>query len=95
MAKIFNSYFMQSEFTNLYRKLIPNLNKCNACRIEKCKFCFKFFNSILFYYYNATKEPWDYICNFLHDFLRLHWVTKQTFKDVSKIITFLVNTVFL
>ena len=74
MATIFNSYFMQSEFTNFYQKLIANLNKCKACGIEKCEFCLKFFNSIRFFCYNATKEQWDYICNFLQDFLRLHWV---------------------
>ena len=105
MAKIFHSYFIQSEFTNLYRQLIPNLNKCNACgitkcslckkfditcygyRFQRCKACVKLFNSIKFFYQNTTKEKWNYICNFLHDFFRLHWITKESFKDVKAIIT--------
>ena len=114
MAQFFNSYFMQSEFTNLYRELIPKLNNCNACgitkcslcekfgitcygcRFQRCKSCVKFFNSIEFFYQNSTKEQWDYICNFLHDCLRLHWITKQSFKDMSKIITSRVkNTCFI
>ena len=60
------------------------------------KSCVKFFNSIEFFYQNSTKEQWDYICNFLHDCLRLHWITKQSFKDMSKIITSRVkNTCFI
>lgn len=69
---------------------------CYSCRFQRCKPCEKFFNSIEFFYQNATKEQWDYICNFSHDFFRLHWITKQTFKDVSKIITSPVkNTCFI
>lgn len=56
----------------------------------------KFFNSIKFFYQNATRDQWNYICNFLHDFFQLHWIMKQTFKDVNKIVNSKVkNTCFI
>ena len=42
MAKIFHSYFMQREFEQLYRVLLPSLNECGACGITKCYVCKKF-----------------------------------------------------
>ena len=49
---------MQSELTNLFRKLIANLNKCNAYGnaygIEKCEFCLKFL--ILFDFFIITQQ---------------------------------------
>ena len=42
MAKIFNSHFMQKEFEQLYRALLPCLNECGACGIVKCYLCKKF-----------------------------------------------------
>ena len=101
MAKIFNSYFMQKEFEQLYRVLLPSLNECGACGIVKCylckkfdvtcspcKFrrcapCVKFFNTLNFFYKNSSREQWNYVCNFLHDLFRLHYRTKEFFKDVS------------
>ena len=102
MAQIFGSYFMQSEFKNLYQTLLPNLNECGncritkcyfcvkfdascqSCRIQRCKNCIKFFNAIEFFYGQATKKQWDYICNFLHDLFRVHRITKSSFKDIEK-----------
>lgn len=67
-----------------------------GCRYQRCKPCMKFFNSIEFFYQNATRDQWNYICNFLHDFFRLHCITKQTFKDVNKIVNSKVkNTCFI
>ena len=42
MAKIFHSYFMQREFEQLYRVLLPPLNECGACGITKCYVCKRF-----------------------------------------------------
>lgn len=42
MAVFFKSYFMQSEFQQLYRVLLPSSNRCGACGITKCSFCIKF-----------------------------------------------------
>ena len=101
MAKIFNSYFVQKEFEQLYRVLLPSLNECGACGIVKCylckkfnvtcspcKFkrcilCVKFFNTLSFFCKNSSREQWNYVCNFLHDLFRLHYRTKEFFKDVS------------
>ena len=43
MAQIFQSFFMKKEFEDLYRVLIPNLNKCGNCGSTKCFQC-KVFN---------------------------------------------------
>ena len=42
MAKIFQSYFMQTEFQDLYRVLLVALNNCQACGVIKCFYCTKF-----------------------------------------------------
>ena len=42
MAVIFQSYFLQKEFQDLYRVLLVELNDCGACGIEKCFYCNKF-----------------------------------------------------
>ena len=34
MAVIFQSYFLQKEFQDLYRVLLVELNDCGACGIE-------------------------------------------------------------
>ena len=34
MAVIFQSYFLQKEFQDLYRVLLGELNDCGACGIE-------------------------------------------------------------
>ena len=39
--------------------------------------------SINFFYKNSSREQWNYVCNFLHDLFRLHYRTKEFFKDVS------------
>ena len=39
MAQIFQSFFMKKEFEDLYRVLIPNLNKCGNCGSTKCFQC--------------------------------------------------------
>ena len=39
MAQIFQSFFMKKEFEDLYKLLIPNLNKCGNCRSTKCFWC--------------------------------------------------------
>ena len=36
MAVIFQSFFMKTEFEELYKVLIPNLNECGNCGITKC-----------------------------------------------------------
>lgn len=38
----FKSSDMEKEFKELIEKIIPSLNKCNNCNIEKCRFCLKF-----------------------------------------------------
>ena len=45
MAQIFQSFFMKKEFEDLYRVLIPNLNKCGNCGFTKCFRCTKFDDS--------------------------------------------------
>ena len=42
MAVIFQNYFLQKEFQDLYRVLLVELNDCGACGIEKCFYCNKF-----------------------------------------------------
>ena len=42
MAKIFQSYFMQKEFKELYKVLLVSLSDCGACGIIKCFYCTKF-----------------------------------------------------
>ena len=39
MAQIFQSSFMKKKFKDLYRVLIPNLNKCGNCESTKCFQC--------------------------------------------------------
>ena len=45
MAQIFQSFFMKKEFEDLYRVLIPNLNKCGNCGFTKCFRCNHFDDS--------------------------------------------------
>ena len=42
MAVIFQSYFLQNKFQDLYKVLLVALNDCGACGIEKCFYCNKF-----------------------------------------------------
>ena len=70
MAQIFTSYFTQSEFKKLYATLLPRLDICSNCgRVDECKACKKFFNTVKFFYYNTNRDQWDYICNFFMIYL--------------------------
>ena len=66
---------------------------CNDCKAKRCTACVKFFNTLVFFYLNATKYQWNYICNFLHDVFRLDKVTRVNFKDVSTPISFSISEI--
>ena len=55
---------------------------CSPCKFRRCAPCVKFFNTLNFFYKNSSSEHWNYVCNFLHDLFRLHYRTKEFFKDV-------------
>ena len=42
MAVIFQSYFLQNKFQDLYKVLLVALNDCGTCGIGKCFYCNKF-----------------------------------------------------
>ena len=47
MARIFQSFVMEKEFENLYKVLIPKLNKCGNCGSTKCFRCNLFDDSCI------------------------------------------------
>ena len=84
MAQIFTSYCTQSEFKRLYRTLLPRLDICSNCgRVDECKNCRDFYNTIKFFYKNTNKDQWNYLCNFFNDLLNIHEKTEKFFKDVK------------
>ena len=61
-----------------------------------CTACVKFFNTLVFFYLNATEYQWNYICNFLYDVFRLDKVTRVNFKDFLIPISFSISdTLFI
>ena len=95
MAKFFKSYFTQSEFKKLYKKLLPELDSCSNCGIvDTCKACKNFINSHKFFYLNTTKDQWDYVCNFLQDVSNTSEISRQFFVDIRKIPRELDKVIF-
>lgn len=83
MAQIFTSYFTKSEFKRLYATLLPRLDICSNCGVvERCKACRDFLNTLKFFYYNANRDQWDYICNFLYDLVNIQEISQRFFQDV-------------
>lgn len=64
---------------------------CSLCRGERCKNCFKYNTAMDFFYEHYSEEQWSYICNFLHDLFHISWISRQFFKDVSKLIYSSIN----
>ena len=68
---------------------------CASCRTDRCKNCAKFFYTIEFFYEHTTKDQWDYLCNFSHDLLRVHSITKSSFRDIIPINSTIKNSCFV
>ena len=69
---------------------------CASCKFRRWIACVKFYNTLNLFFKNSTRDQWNYIRNFLHDIFRLHWKTREHFKDVSTSIRSSVrNTCFI
>ena len=53
----------------------------------RCDNCREFYKSLTSLYMRSTFAQWDYFSNFLHDFFKLHYLTKEYFYDVHEYVS--------
>lgn len=69
---------------------------CTLCRKERRKSCFKYKSAVTFFNEHCNEEQWAYICNFLHDFFNISWISRWYFKDIKRPINSSIrNTCFI
>ena len=81
--EFFNTEEMKKEFYDLIHVIIPLLNECGHCGVEKCvycpkfsvKNCFMFKSSKEFLMKNSKQYAQEYLGNFLTDFLKISKTT--------------------
>ena len=71
-------------------------NFCHLCKMARCEHCFRFLNCVEYLYNRTTLDEWNYICNFIHNFLKVSFVSMNSFEDLGKtFFSSILKTVFL
>ena len=92
MVEIFGEKTFK-EFQELYQILIPSLSKCGNCNMLHCSYCKcidcfnckKFKEAKWCLFKKCSSKQWNYIINFLRDFLSVSSATVYFFSDLKPV----------